>query len=71
MSTDMVQQAAAGIFDKIKRLCETFFTAIVGIGYNSGIMLSAEFRQTPELGTHRRRTDLFRQSQIIPVHGQQ
>jgi hypothetical protein len=64
----MIQQAIAGIFDQIEHLCETFFTAVVGIGYNGGIMLLAEFRQTPEFVAHCRRTGVFSERQIIPVH---
>ena len=41
----MVQQAFAGIFNQVEHVLETIVPAIVGVRYDSSVMMAAEFGQ--------------------------
>ena len=68
---DMVQQSVTGVFDQIEHLIEAILAAVIRIRHHRSVMLAAKFSQSTDFVTHRGRTSMLGQCQIIPVHRQQ
>lgn len=67
----MQQKSLAGVFHQIEHELEIMITTQVGVWNHGTLMDQAEFGETTQLATMKRRSHGFGERQIVPVHGQE